>query len=91
MAVGTTKLISMLWNGVEYLEGWSKFDLEYIDNVILSQQEKRFTINLLKGKSRKLSFDCFHRDTFRIQSGTDKCTSNHVILRGSEPSKKTNG
>lgn len=66
---GRLELLSVLWNGVEYLEGWSKLDLEYIDNVILSQQEKRFTVNLLKGNSGKSSFNCFHHDTFRYNLG----------------------
>ena len=38
----------MLWNGVEYFERWTKLDLENVDNIVLCQQKKRFTINLLK-------------------------------------------
>jgi len=38
----------MLWNSVEYLEGWTKLDLEDIHDIILCQQKKRFTVNLLK-------------------------------------------
>lgn len=38
----------MLWNGVEYFERWTKLDLENVDDIVLCQQEKRFTVNLLK-------------------------------------------
>jgi len=38
----------MLWNGVEYFERRTKLDLENVDDIVLSQQKKSFTVNLLK-------------------------------------------
>lgn len=38
----------MLWNSVEYFERWTKLDLENVDDIVLCQQKKRFTVNLLK-------------------------------------------
>ena len=44
---------SMFWNGVEYFQRWTKLDLENIDNIVLCQQKKRFTVNLLKKRERE--------------------------------------
>lgn len=51
----------MLWNGVEYFERWTKLDLENIDDIVLCQQEKRFTVNLLKEREvEKNHFKKYH-------------------------------
>ena len=44
---------SMLWDGVEYFERRTKLDLENVDDIVLCQQKKRFTVNLLKERKRE--------------------------------------
>lgn len=43
----------MLWDGVEYFERRTKLDLENVDDIVLCQQKKRFTVNLLKERKRE--------------------------------------
>lgn len=38
----------MLWYGAEYFERRSKLDLKNIDDIVLRQQEKSFSVDQLK-------------------------------------------